>query len=104
MHDSSRASSSDAIILFSAHHTKPLLKAAMSAVLATLEPIPGSFIDSLWVKRDVPFLFEDGRSVVQKRWVTYADGGAPGMKITGWISVWKSGRLGVFQGCGSTLG
>ena len=61
LQESSRASTSDAIILYNVSNTKPLLSVAMSGVLATRRRIPGAFIERIWIKRATPFTLHNGK-------------------------------------------
>ena len=44
LQESSRASTSDAVILYNVENTKPLVSVAMSGLLVTRRRIPGAFI------------------------------------------------------------
>ena len=95
--ESSKASSSDVVIIYSVGQTKPLLNVTVSGVLATRRRIPSTYIDSIWVYRDVPITLPDGRCILQKRWATIADRRAMTMRIAGWLGVLKSGYSDEFK-------
>ena len=88
--ESSGAGRSDIVRIYKVGKTKPLLNVTVSGVLATRRRIPSIFNDHIWVYRDVPITLRDGRCIMQKRWVTFADRRAMAMRITGWLGVLKS--------------
>ena len=61
LQDSSRASTSDAIILYNVAETKPLLNVTMSGVLVTRKRIPEAFIERMGIKRSTPFTLRNGK-------------------------------------------
>ena len=91
LQESSRASTTDAIILYNVKKRKSLLSVTVSGVLATRQRTPSRLIDRIWIKREVPIKRRDGRTVLSRRWITFADRGAGKMRITGWFGVQKSG-------------
>ena len=88
--ESIKASSSDVVLICNVGRTKPLLNVTVSGVFATRRRIPSTYIDRIWVYRGVPITLRDGRCIMQKRWVTFADRRAMAMRITGWLGVLKS--------------
>ena len=95
--ESSRASTSDAIILYNVQKTKPLLSVAMSGVLATRRRILGAFIERIWIKRATPFTLHNGKRVMRNRWITLLDSRSGTLPFTGWTGVQKSGYSDVFN-------
>ena len=92
LQESSRASSTDAIILCNVKRTKPLLSVTISGGgLATSQRIPSRFIDRIWIKREVPITMTGGRAVLSRRWITVVDRRAMQMRITGWFGVQNPG-------------
>ena len=51
----------------------------------------------IWVKREVPIRIRDGRMIMARRWITYADRRAIDLRITGWIGARKSGYSDEFK-------
>ena len=88
---SSGAGKSDVVIIYNVGQTKPLPQISARGVLATRQCLPGGYIDRIWVKREVPIRIRDGRMVMSRRWITYADTRAVDLRITGWIGARKSG-------------
>ena len=97
LQESSRGSTTTAVIHFNIEKTKPLLNVCASGVLATRQCLPGSFIERIWVKREVPIRIRDGRMVMSRRWITYADVRAVDLRIAGWIGARKSGYSDEFK-------
>jgi hypothetical protein len=97
LQESSRASTSDAIILYNVSKTKPLLSVAVSGVLTTRRRIPGSFIERIWIKRATPLTLHNGKRVMRNRWVTLLDSRSRNLPFTGWTGVQKSGYSDVFK-------
>ena len=97
LQESSRASTSDALILYNVSKTKPLLSVAMSGVLATRRRIPGAFIERIWIKRATPFTLHNGKRVMRNRWITLIDSRSGSLPFTGWTGVQKSGYSDVFR-------
>ena len=60
--ESSRASTSDAIILYIVEFTKPLLHGTITGALATTHRILGAFIENIWLTTD------DEENVGGPRW------------------------------------
>ena len=71
--EGSRASTSDAIILYNVEKTKPLLSVAMSGVLATRWRSPGACIERIWIKRATPFTLHNGKRVMRNPILDLAD-------------------------------
>jgi hypothetical protein len=67
LQESSRASTSDAIILYNVQRTKPLLSVAMRGVLATRRRILGAFIERIRIKRATPCILHYGKRVMCNR-------------------------------------
>ena len=97
LQESSRGSTTTAAIHFNVEKTTPLLNVCASGVLATRHCLPGGYIDRSWAKREVPIRIRDGRMVVTRRWITYADTRAVDLRITGWIGARKSGYSDEFK-------
>ena len=89
--ESSRGSTTSAVIHYSIEKTKPLVNNCASGVIATRKRWPGSFIYRIWVKREVPVRIRDGSTIMSRRWITYADRRAETFRITGWVGADKSG-------------
>ena len=81
--ESSGAGRSDVVIIYNVGQTNPLLNVTVSGVLATRRRIPSTFIERIWVQRNVPVTLRDGRRIMQRRWVTFGDRRAMTTKITG---------------------
>ena len=60
-------------------------------VIATRKACLGTLIDIIWVKREVPIRLWNGKAVMGRRWVTYADSRPVKLRIAGWIGALKSG-------------
>ena len=84
LQESSRASTSDAVILYNVEKTKPLHSVAMSGVLVTRRRIPGAFIERIWIKRATPHTLHNGKRVMQNRWITLLDSRSGRLSVTGW--------------------
>ena len=97
LQESSRGSTTAAVIHFNIQKTKPLVNICASGVIATRQRLPGPFIERIWVKREVPVRIRDGRMIMTRRWITYADRRAIDLRVTGWIGARKSGYSDEFK-------
>ena len=97
LQESSRGSTTTAVIHFNIQKTRPLVKICASGIIATRTRLLGSFIERIWVKREVPIRIRDGRMIMTRRWITYADRRAIDLRITGWIGARKSGYSDEFK-------
>ena len=95
LQESSRGSTTTAAIHSSI--SKPLVNICASGVIAKRKRLPGSFIERIWVKREVPVRIRDGRTVMTRRWITHVDRRAADLRITGWIGARKSGYSDEFK-------
>ncbi|MFM7986484.1 MAG: hypothetical protein ACKPKO_44945, partial [Candidatus Fonsibacter sp.] len=91
LQESSRARTSDAIILFNVAKTEPLLNISFSGVLATRETILGHFVYKISFRRYVPFVDRFGKITTIRSWVSPADHSAASLKITGWTGMHTPG-------------
>ena len=82
LQDSSRASTSDAVIMYNVQKTKPLLSVAMSGVLVTIHFV----YNGTWKN-----------ITLRNRWMTLMDTRSGTLSITGWMGVQKSGYSDVFK-------
>ena len=89
LQESSRGSSTIVAVHFNVERTEPLLNVCASGVMATRNVLPGTLIDRIWVKREVPVRLWDGRTVMSRRWVTYAEARAEKLRITGFVGARK---------------
>ena len=88
LQESSPVGSTDGVVHFNVERTKPLINICASG---TRKVLPGTLIDRMWVKREVPIRLRDGRTVVSRRWATYANTSVEKLRVTGWIGAQKSG-------------
>ena len=91
LQESSRGTTTTAAIHYIIEKTNPLVNMCASGVIATRKTLPDSFIERIWVKREVPAKIRDGRTITTRRCVTHADRRAGNLRITGWIGARQSG-------------
>ena len=82
---SSRGTTTNAAVHVNIKKTNPLLRICASGVLATRQVLPGTLIDRIWVKLEAPIRLRHGKTIMSRRWVTYADRRVEKLRITGWV-------------------
>ncbi|MFM7983472.1 MAG: hypothetical protein ACKPKO_29520, partial [Candidatus Fonsibacter sp.] len=97
LQDSSRARTTDAIIVYNVEAVKSMLMVAMSGILVTRKTLPSTAIGRIWIRRNVPFKGKYGKRTSVRARVTMADTRASGIRITGWLGAQHPGHSNVFR-------
>ncbi|MFM7987512.1 MAG: hypothetical protein ACKPKO_50185, partial [Candidatus Fonsibacter sp.] len=94
LQESSRARTTDAVILFNVYAVIDLLMVTMSGVLVTRHTLPSSAIERIWVHRSVPLMDNrGGHRMWIRSWLTLADSRVSDLRITGWLGTQAPGHL-----------